>query len=400
MTEETLDDLEKKIAEVNAANNKLIYDLQQETERKLKGFISEAAFAEYKAQWDKRWNELNDELAKAKSVPAKGDEGERLALQKKAFRSFLVKGLGALEPEERKVLTVADSTHAGVLAPYEYVREIIKGITVQHPLRDLATVVQTSSYAVEFPTETAIPAATWVSESSEKTETTGLTYGLTEIKTFEMKQLFKATQKMLEDSAFNLEAEIASVVSRKFGVLEGTAFYSGNGTSAPEGIITNTTVLADALNVATDNTLAIDDIIKCQYQLGSAYAKNAAWVMNRSLVGIIVSMKSATTNLFLVQPNLQEGQPARLLGSPIYEWSDFPAITSTSLGTTPGDGGIVLGYGDFKAGYRIVDRVDIIIQRLVERYAEYGMVGFLARRRVGGGVVLPEAIQLLKNQTS
>ena len=114
-------------------------------------------------------------------------------------------------------------------------------------------------------------------------------------------------------------------------------------------------------------------------------------------LGVAVTLKSATTNMYLLQPNLQQGQPATILGNPVLECPDFPAITSTTLSTTPGDNGIVCALGDFRAGYTIVDRVDINIQRLVEKYAEFGMIGFLARRRVGGGVLLPESIQLLKN---
>lgn len=390
-------DLEKKAEEIQAANNKAIADVQTELRRLETEKASDVRIAEVKAEFKKRLDEQETEIARLKSPEAQLKSIDGREEKARAFGSFLRKGAGALTPDEKKVLTIADSDHAGVLAPYEYVNEIIKAVTLQSPMRQLATVRQTSAYAVEFPTETAIPVATWVAESAEKTETTGLTYGLTEIKTFEMKMLLKATQKMLEDSSFNLEAEIASVAGRKLGVLEGTAFYSGNGTTAPEGIIANATVLADTATVTTDDTLAFDDFIKTQYLLASAYAKNASWVFNRSLMGVVVGLKNATTNAYLVQPNLQAGQPAMILGSPVYEWADFPAITSTTLSSTPGDAGIVLAYGDFKAGYKIVDRVDIVIQRLVEKYAEYGMIGFLVRKRVGGGVVLAEAIQLLSN---
>ncbi len=393
-------ELESKVAEINAANNKAIADFQVENDRKLKEKASDIELKELKAQFDKRLEEHAQEIARLKSPERQLAQIPDREVKAKAFVDFLRKGAQALTPDERKVLTIADSDHAGVLAPYEYVQEIIKAITLQSPLRQLATIRQTDKYAVDFPTESAIPAATWVAESAEKTETTGLTYALTEIKTFEMKMLLKATQKMLEDSSFNLEAEIADVAARKLGVLEGTAFYSGNGTTAPEGITTNATVLADARNVLTDNTLAFDDFIGTQYQLASAYAKAAAWLMNRSTLGVCVGLKSATTNTYLLQPNLQAGQPAMILGSPVHEWGDFPAVPSTTLSTTPGDGGIVLAYGDFRVGYKIVDRVDVFIQRLVEKYAEFGMIGFLVRKRVGGGVVLPEAIQLLKNITT
>jgi HK97 family phage major capsid protein len=149
--------------------------------------------------------------------------------------------------------------------------------------------------------------------------------------------------------------------------------------------------------VITDNTLAFDDFIGTQYQLANIYAKRAAWVLNRSTLGTCVGLKSATTNTYLLQQNLQLGQPVTILGSPVYEWSDFPAITAAT-GLT--DATMILGYGDFKAGYAIVDRVELYLQRLIEKYAEFGMIGFLARKRVGGVVVLPEAIQLLKNITS
>jgi HK97 family phage major capsid protein len=397
----------KTVEELNGSVNKLINDIQVQNDRLEKGWTTKQAFEEMKVGFEKKLAEVYDEMARLKSPNLHAES--QVPDGMKDFRGWLEKSRemgiaaisGGLQAPGQKVLTIADSTHAGVLAPYEYVNDIVKKITEYSPLRGLASVRQTTAYAVEIPAQTALGVATWVAESGEKTETTGLTYALTEIPTFEMKILYKATQKMLEDSRFSLEAEISDACSRGFGLLEGTSFYSGNGTTAPEGIITNTTVLADARNVLTDNTLAFDDFIGTQYQLASPYAKNASWLLHRSTLGTCVGLKSATTNTYLLVPNLQQGQPPLILGSPVYEWADFPAITSsTGLGTTPGDGGIVLAYGDFRAGYTIVDRVDIVIQRLIEKYAEFGMIGFLARKRVGGKVVLPEAIQLLKNITT
>ena len=384
----------KTLAEMNENLNKFIADSQKVHQEFEKGYIHRDTFENEKKALATRLEQVELKLQRPPAIPEPKTEQE--ALHRKVFGKFLRKGLGALEPEEQKVLTIADSTHAGILASPEYGNMIIKGFTAMHPLRQLAKIRQTSAYAVEEYTETALPVATWVAESAEKTETTGLTYGLTELKTFEMKILLKATQKMLEDSSFNLEQEIADVSGRKMGVLEGTAFYSGNGTTAPEGIITNATVLADAKSVITDNTLAFDDFIATQYLLASPYARNAAW-LNRSSLGVVVGLKSATTNTYLLQPNLQAGQPSNILGSPVYEWTDIPALTAAT-GIT--DAAMIAAYGDFRAGYEIVDRVDIVIQRLIEKYAEFGMIGFLVRKRVGGGVILPEAIQLLKNQTS
>ena len=378
-------EIEKKIGEVNAANNKIIADYQADIDRKLKGLVSEAAFADLKGGYEKRWAELDTVLAKLQT-PNLAPPEKPGAVEMKAFHKFL--GGGILTPEERKVLTIADATHAGVLAPYEYVQQILKYVTVYSPIRRLATVRQTSRYDVEIPTETAIGVATWVAESAEKTETTGQTYALTDVKLFEMKQLYKATQHMLEDAVFNIEAELAGSIGRAMGLLEGTAFVSGDGTTAPEGIITNTTCIAAKYATAASNAIAIADLLGIYYQLKAYYIPNATWLWARSTTAEVAALKNATTNSYLIQPNLMENQPAQLFGCPIVECPDFPDQVT--------DSAYIAAFGDIRAGYTIVDRVDIVIQRLIEKYAEFGMIGFLARKRVGGKVVIPEAIQLLQ----
>lgn len=390
-------EIEAKAKEIAEANNKLIADMQAENDRRLKGFINESQFKDLQETFQKRWDAQEVEIARMKTGGIKAPEKDPDRPEHKAFDKFLRKGAEALTPDERKVLTIADSTHAGVLAPAEYVNQIYHYAYVQHPLRNVATVRQTDRYSVQLPVNDAYGVATWEAESATKTETTGLTYALTTIVPQEMKILYKATQKMLEDSQFNLEQEIAYAVGRAMGNLESTAFYSGNGTTTgPAGISVNSTVVADANPVNTDNTLSFDDFIDTQYLLEDPYVANASWLLNRSTLGVCVSLKSATTNTYLLQPNLQAGQPPTILGSPVYTWSALPAITSTTLT----DGQYVALYGDFKQGYVIVDRVGITIQRLNELYAADGMVGFYARARVGGAVLIPPAIQLLKNITT
>jgi HK97 family phage major capsid protein len=388
MTEQ---EMQAKIESINAANNKIISDFQADNDRKLKGLITEAAFSDLKTTYEKRFNEQDLELAKLKQPKIEAaDQGP--TLHTKAYGKYLRNQ--TLSPDEVKVLTIADSTHAGVLAPPEYVNQIIHYATLQHPMRTVATVRQTTQERVYFPTETAIGVATWEAESATKSETTGLTYALTTIIPQEIKILYKATQKMLEDSMFNLEAEIAQAVGRAFGTLEGTAFYSGNGTTTgPEGIVTNSTVAADANPLNTHNTLTFDDFLETQYLLASPYVTGASWLMNRATLGSLLALKSATTAMYLVQPNLTQGQPSQILGSPVYEWSAVTAWAATNSQ-------IIAAYGDFRQGYAVIDRVGLTIQRLNELYAADGMIGFYARARVGGGVILPEAIQLLKNTAS
>ena len=392
MTEQ---EMTAKIEEINAKNNKTIADIQVENDRKLKGFLSDAAFLEHKAQMQKRFDETELELAKLKSTKLEAPNVEP-TLHAKAYGKYLRQQ--DLAPEEQKILQIGQPTYAGVLAPPEYVNQILHYAYVQHPIRQVANIRQTDKERVYLPVNDAYGVATWEAELATKTETTGLTYAQTTVIPQETKILYKATQKMLEDSMFNLEVEIAYAAGRAFGNLESTAFFSGNGTTTgPEGINTNAAIEADHIHNVTDNTLAFDDFIITQYTLEEPYIPNASWLMNRTTLGVCVGLKSATTNTYLLVPNLQAGQPSMILGSPVYTWA---AVTACAASTGLTDDQIILLYGDFRQGYTIVDRVGMTVQRLNELYAADGVIGFYVRARIGGAVVIPPAIQKLRNQKS
>lgn len=380
--------------------NKSLMDIRAKFESLEKGRIAKADYDTFVSKVNAHMDEVDKALAEAKSVSTreiKDAVKERTGKAQAAFNTYLKKGAAALTPDEVKVLQIAQDTYAGYLAPEQFVNRIIEIQTASNPMRQLASVMRTSRWDVQIPYESAIPAANWVAENGTRSETTGLTIGLYEIKPQAMYHLFKATRQMLDDADYNIEEWIASVSARKFGTLEATAMYSGNGTTTgPEGITANSTVAADHKDVATDNTLAAADFFTAYYALESFYVPNSTWVMNRSTMGVVAQLKNATTNAYLLEPDMQKGFPFQLLGRPVVEWADFPAITSTTLS----DGQIVCALGDFKQGYMIVDRMDMEVQRLVELYAANGVVGFGITKRVGGGVILPAAIQLLKNITS
>lgn len=405
-----MDELEKKVAEINEANKKAIADFQAENSRLLKEKASEARLAELKAEFDKRIDEHEKELARIKVPQAVKSDPNEMSVEKKAFNAYLRKGFEGVSPEDRqhlfvpnrdgfgrKAWTIADSTHAGVLCYPEYVNQIHHYASTMHPMRTVAQVRQTNNYEVKFPVNDAGCVATWVAEGGTKTETTAPTYAEVTCIPQKMQILLKVTTEWLDDEAFDAEAEIALQAGRAFGALEGTAFYSGNGTTTgPEGISVNATIESDHIDLITDNTIAFDDFIKTQYTLEEPYVRNASWLMNRSTLGTCVSLKSSTTNTYLLQPNLQQGQPATILGSPVYTWSDITAQADV----TPGDDEHILFYGDFRQGYAIVDRMGMTIQRLNELYAATGYIGFMITARVGGAVIIPPAIQKLRNQKS
>lgn len=371
---------------------------RQEAEVKKHGEAStetKTLIATLNAKLDETEKRLTAAEVKANQPPFKNDPAAKATEAKSVFLKWA--RTGVLTPDEVKMLTPAseskalvlsDLTQAGYLAPVEYVREILKGIVEFSPLRQYARVRQTSAKAVQIPKRTGTFAAQWVAEQGTRTETTGLKYGLEEIPTHEMYGLVDVSFAMLEDSAFNLEAEFNDEFTEQFGVAEGTAFISGNAVGKPEGILTNAAVVAGAVPTAANDVLAGDDLITAFYTLKDGYAKNATWLMRRATVGVIRKLK-ATTGDYVWQPGLMADKPPTILGQPYIEALDMPAVA---------DGALAVAVGDFRRGYIIVDRIEIAVTRDPFTQAASGNIRFHARKRVGGQVVNAEAIKLIKIQ--
>jgi HK97 family phage major capsid protein len=326
-----------------------------------------------------------------------GEKKDRVGAWARAVVNAQTKGVLNLEPEEQKVLaditaeykslSVSTDTAGGYLAPRELVLEIIKAETLMSPVRSLARVRQTAMKAVNVPKRTGQFAAVWVAEQGTKTETTGLTYGLEEIPTHEFYALVDISNQMLEDSAFDMQAEISTESSEQFAVAEGAAFVSGNAVGKPEGFMTNTsvatTVSGSALVVTADGMLTLKHAIK------SAYAANATWAMNRTTLGSVRKLKDGQGN-YLWMPGIALGKPNTLDGDPYVEVPDMPL---EGAGLKP------IAYGDFRRAYLWIDRIQMEMLRDPYTQATAGNVRFVMRKRVGGQVVLAEAIRTLTCST-
>lgn len=363
----------------------LITELRQKFEEFEKGRLAKDAFDVYEKKVNARLDDLEIKVSRPPAIQI--DQKAEKKPEMKAFGNWLRKG--SLTPEERKVMIISDDTLGGYLkVPDDYVQGIVKAITEFSPIRSIATVRPTSATTIKVRKRTAQFSASRTAEIAERTERTGLKYGLEEMSLPEAYALVRISKQDLEDSVFNLEQEIMSEIVEQFQVLEGTEFVSGNGVGKSEGFLTNAEVVAAARSTAGSNVIAADDLVGLQYDLKDNYARNAVWVLKRSTVGTIRVLKEATTNAYIWQPGLQLGQPSTLLGNPVVECVDMPAGLV--------DNQYEVGYGDFKRGYIIGDRIQFEIQRLVEKYAEYSEIGFLARKRFNAQVVLSEAIKILK----
>ena len=285
---------------------------------------------------------------------------------------------------EYKALSVGNDTTGGYLAPLEYIREITKGVTEVSPVRSLVRVRQTSQKGVQMPKRTGQFSAQWTAEQGSRTETDGLRYGQDEINAHELYALVDVSEQNLEDSFWDLEAELREEAAEQFAVAEGAAVINGNGVGKPEGILVNSDVAESVSGGAT--TLTGDGLITLKYAIKSAYARNATWGMNRSTMGAVRKLKDGDGN-YLWIPGIAQGQPNTIDGDPYVELPDMPNV---------GAGAYPIVYGDFRRAYTMVDRIQMVLLRDPYTQATSGNVRFIMRKRLGGQVVLAEAIRKLK----
>ena len=316
--------------------------------------------------------------------PTGGNPADPAAdLERRAFASFCRGGVERMGADEVRALNVSTDTGGGYTVPQTFLAELQRNLVLFSPIRSLARVTPVASPQILWPKRTGTLNTTWSTETTPSTSTQP-SYGQDTYNVFEMKCFVDVSNQLLEDSAFNIESELAFDIAEEFGRAEGAAFVAGDGTHKPAGILSN----ADITRVTSDGAAELigDDILNVFHSLPSAYAARASWTMNRATIATVRKIKN-TTGDYLWQPSLQDGNPGLLLGRPVVEMPDMPDMAP---GVTP------IAFGDYGAGFRIFERVGLSIMRDPYSQATNGLVRFHARRRVGGGVNKPECFRFLK----
>ena len=295
------------------------------------------------------------------------------------------KYLESLEGAEQKVLLVSDDTTGGFLAPPEFVQMIIKGLKDMSDLRRFARTSTTGQRAVRIPTRTKVFGATWTGEAKPRADKSDdLRYGMEEVPVHTLTALLRISNEDLEDSLFDLEGELRQEMIEAFDVSEGAAFILGDKNGKPEGILQRSgiTEISSGASGAIDPDALFDQF----FGLKTGYSRNGVWLMRRETIRDIRKLKDAEDQ-YLWRPGLADGTPSTLLGAPLAEMPDMPVVAAS---TTP------IAFGDWRRAYWIIDRLALQIVRDPLTEADDGVVRFIARRRVGAQVTLPEAYNLMR----
>ncbi|MDE1901667.1 MAG: phage major capsid protein [Alphaproteobacteria bacterium] len=393
--------LARAFEEYKSVNDRRLSDI----ERRGSGDVLDS---EQLGRMDSSINKLQDDIANLKTAlrrPGKnGGAAAGDSAHKTAFLNYVAKGLESpLAAYESKALEIINNAEGGYMVPPELSDRIVTRQYDTTPMRQISTVMTISTEAVEMLRDTNEPVAQWISELGVPADTNEGLLGRIRIPAHELYAQPKATQKLLDDAFINVEEWLINKISAKFSRAENNAFVVGDGIGMPRGFTTYTAQpIADATRpwgvlqyVATGAAGAFassnpaDCLFDLMHQLRVGYHPDAVWVMPRAVADMIRKFKENTTQAYIWQPGLQQGQPATLLGFPVVLGEDMPAVAAGSFS---------LAFGSFKEGYTIVDRIGMRILR--DPYTGAPFIKFRCTKRTGGDVVNFEAIKLLSFSAS
>lgn len=300
---------------------------------------------------------------------------------------YLRKGERMFGPDEMKALSVGSDPDGGYTVTPEMSNRIIQRQFETTPLRQLATIETISGSALDLLEDPNEFTANWVAEVETNANTATGQIGKRQIVAHQLEARPKATQQLLDDAGIDMEAWTAGKVADKFSRAEANAFVLGDGVGKPRGMTTYTagTTWGTVEQVASgaNGSATYAGLTATMSALKEFYQGNASWLLRRELVGKILALTSSSTPLWI--PSIAVGQPSTLLGAPVRMAADFATLATNSLSGA---------FGDFRAGYTIVDRMGVRLLR--DPYTAKPYVEFYTTKRVGGDVVDFDAIKLLK----
>lgn len=290
--------------------------------------------------------------------------------------------LTALRTNFRQVSNVLQEgvdADGGYLVPEEYDRRLIQTLSEENIMRRLGHVITTSGEH-KINIAATKPAAAWIEEGGAL-QFSDATFAQILLDAHKLHVAIKVTEELLYDSAFNLESYIIEQFGKALANAEEDAFLNGTGVGQPLGLFAEVGGghVAGTLSAA----LKADDVLGLIYELKRPYRKNASFIMNDKTVAQIRKFKD-NNGAYIWQPSYQAGEPDRILGYSVHTSEYVPENA--------------IAFGDYSY-YNIGDRGTRSFKQLTELFAGNGMIGYVAKERVDGKLILPEAVQILKLKT-
>ena len=371
----------------------------EEVRAAVTGFVTD--FKGFQAEIETKLQQTEERmkmLDRKMTMPARTPLGGAVdagAPHQKAFNAYLRNGdddaLRGLQLEGKSLSTAVNSD-GGYLVDPQTSERVQSVLNATASIRAIASVVTVEATSYDVLVDHTDVGAGWATESDPTTESDTPQLDRITIALNELSALPKASQRLLDDSAFDIEGWLAGRIADKFARAEAAAFINGDGIDKPQGFLNHASVDNDVwtwgnlgyVPTEVDGDLTAEAIVNLVYALGAQYRANGAFVMNSKTAGLVRKLKDADGR-FMWSDGLAAGEPAQLMGYAVLVAEDMPDAASDSMS---------IAFGDFNAGYTIAERPDLRILR--DPFSAKPHVLFYATKRVGGDVSDFAAIKLLK----
>lgn len=308
-----------------------------------------------------------------------------------AFRAWLRDGPPA--EAELRAQGAGTGSAGGYLVPQGFRAKIAEALKMTGGVRAVADYVPTDSGEdLPFPTNNDTGnAGAILAENTQVTEQ-DLTVGQATLHAYMYtSKMVRVSIQLLQDNGFNLETWLATKLAQRIGRAQNPHLTTGTGSSQPQGIQPTATVGVTAAAVAAVTT---DELIDLVHSVDPAYREDAngwvGWMMNDLTFAKIRKLKDSDGK-YLVEPDVKAGLPNTLLGYPVKVNPDMPVMAASARSIL---------FGNLTAGYVVRDVKQVELLRLVERYADYLQVGFLAYQRADGLIQDATAYKAIQNAAS
>ena len=369
----------KNFVETHEDKNGVLSDEDTATYNKMEKEIADLTAAIDRQQ---RAERREAELAKPVNSPITGKPfmGDTKEVKKgRASDAYKDAMLSAMRSNFRNVSNVLQEgvdADGGYLVPEEYDRRLIDVLDGENIMRSLATKITTAGQH-KINIAATKPAAAWIEEGGALSFGDA-TFDQIYLDAYKLHVAIKVTEELLYDNAFGLENYIITQFGKALANAEEDAFLNGDGKGKPTGIFAKT----GGGQIAGTLTAAIksDDLIDLVYGLKRPYRKKASFIMNDATLASLRKLKD-NNGAYIWQPSYKEGEPDRVLGYAVHTSAFAPTNA--------------IAFGDYSY-YNIGDRGSRSFAELRELFAGNGMVGYVAKERVDGKLILPEAVKILK----
>lgn len=397
---ETVDALGYAFHEFKATNEERLNQLEQKN-------TVDPLITQKMERLNRSLDEAQDKMTRLEAVAKRpviaaskenGFSSEEIA-HKNAFLNYIRKGHESdLLTFEAKGLSTSPDREGGFFVPSIISSYIHKTLKDSSSLRSLARITEISTSALEMLVDKEEAAAAWAEEKGERRETATPEIAKVRIPVHEMYAKSRATQKLLDDAAINIEEWLAEKISLRMASLENTSFINGDGNGKPKGFLNYETAAANGwewgkleeIKTGVRGAFKEDNpeetLIDLFHALKPAYLSQATWLMSRSAQSLVRKLKDPNQHHYLWQPPLSLDVRPTLMGHPIHIMDDMPALTQGTASKS-------VVFGNFFEGYQIVDRQGTYTLR--DPYSAKPYVEFYTVRRVGGDVVNFEALKVL-----